>query len=106
MRPRRKPRPTAKVKIKVSLTDKSAMARESDLKPNQTMAQSLMKKIGRKAKNKTPRAALKPGRTVIRLVKKTYLAQNKDVPGNPIVIRTARTDKIHIKGADKAMPPM
>lgn len=106
IRPSRKPRPIAKTKIKTSLADRSDITWESERKPNQTIAQSRIKKIGKKAKNRKPKATLRPGSIVIRLVKKTYLAQNKDVPGKPMVISTARTDKIHRRGADRATPPI
>lgn len=48
----------------------------------------------------------RPGRVVTMPVKKTYLAQKSDVPGNPIVTSTARIDIIHKSGADRATPPI
>lgn len=75
-------------------------------RPNQTIAHRRIKKIGRKTKNRTPSKIPMPGRMGSKLVKKTYLAQNSEVPGNPIVTSTASMEKTHSIGADKAMPPM
>lgn len=82
------------------------MCRMSDLRPNQIIAHRRIKKIGKKIKNRTPKAIASPGRTVIRLVKNTYLAQNNEVPGNPIVTKTAKTEKTHSNGVERAMPPI
>jgi hypothetical protein len=95
----------AKARTEASLRLKSCIREVSILKPNQTMAHSLIKKIGRNTKKRNPKATARPGRVWTNPTKKTYFAQNKDVPGKPIVTRTPRTDISHSDGADKASPP-
>lgn len=85
---------------------KSIISPPSAFRPNHTMAQSLIKKIGRYTRKSTAKAIANPGKTCTRPTKKTYFAQNREVPGNPIVTRTPRTDNSHSKGADSAVPPI
>lgn len=62
--------------------------------------------MGKNTKNKTAKRLATPGRIVTKLVKNTYFAQNKDVPGKPIVTKTANMENTHSRGADNATPPM
>jgi hypothetical protein len=104
--PNMKPRPIAKARMKLSLAVTSAINRASALKPNHTIAHKRIKKIGKKTKNRIARSTAMPGKMVTKLVKNTYLAQKRDVPGKPIVTSTASTEKIHNRGADSATPPI
>jgi hypothetical protein len=98
--------PIAKERTNASLRFRSVTNRISVLKPNQTKAHSLIKKIGKKIKKSTAKAIARPGRVGTRPTKKTYFAQNSEVPGKPIVTNTANKDIIHIRGAEMAIPPM
>lgn len=95
----------AKDSTKASLAFKSDIRTDPDLRPNHIMAHSLMKKMGKNTKKKTAKAIANPGRVCRRPTKKTYFAQNKEVPGNPIVIRTPKTEATHRRGAESATPP-
>lgn len=105
IKPKRNPSPIANVKTKASLWLRSCTKELSALKPNQIMAHNLIKNIGRKTKKSKPRATASPGKAWASPTKKTYFAQNRDVPGKPIVTKTPKTDIIHSIGDDRATPP-
>jgi len=106
MMPKASPSPIAKESTKTSLAFRSRTTAVSDLKPNHTRAHSLIKKTGKKARNRGASAAARPGIVGTRPTKNTYFAQNSEVPGKPIVTRMPNIDIIHNRGADKATPPM
>jgi hypothetical protein len=106
MRPRARPSPIAKERIKASLRFRSTTSLASDLKPNQIIAHSLIKKIGKNARKSRAKAAASPGKVGTKPTKNTYFAQKSEVPGKPMVTNTAKTDKTHVSGAEMATPPI
>jgi hypothetical protein len=106
IRPKAKLNPIANDKTKASFELRSAISLVSDFRPNQIIAHRRIKNTGKRTKNKIAKETANPGKVCSKPTKNTYLAQNKEVPGKPIVTKAARTDIIHSMGADVASPPM